>query len=106
MLLFARALVAFVALPGVVAFAVPWLIVRDHAFDDGFHPAGAVVLVIGLAILLWCVRDFYVLGRGTLAPWDPPRALVRRGLYRYSRNPMYVGVIFVVSGWALGFHSV
>ena len=47
-----------------------------------------------------------MLGRGTLAPWDPPRALVVRGLYRYSRNPMYVGVLSIVSGWALGFQSI
>jgi protein-S-isoprenylcysteine O-methyltransferase Ste14 len=51
------------------------------------------------------VRDFYVLGRGTLAPWDPPRRLVVRGLYRYSRNPMYLGVLCIVGGWAIGFQS-
>jgi protein-S-isoprenylcysteine O-methyltransferase Ste14 len=56
-------------------------------------------------ILGWCVRDFYVLGKGTLAPWDPPKRLVVLGLYRYSRNPMYVGVLCIVIGWALGFRS-
>jgi protein-S-isoprenylcysteine O-methyltransferase Ste14 len=52
-------------------------------------------------VLLWCVRDFYVSGRGTLAPWDPPQRLVRVGLYRFTRNPMYVGVLLIVSGWSL-----
>jgi protein-S-isoprenylcysteine O-methyltransferase Ste14 len=51
------------------------------------------------------VRDFYVAGRGTLAPWAPPRALVVTGLYRFSRNPMYVGVLLILCGWAAGFRS-
>ena len=57
-------------------------------------------------MLLWCVRDFYVSGRGTLAPWVPPRELVVVGLYRMSRNPMYVSVILVLVGWAVGFRSM
>lgn len=100
-----RALLAFLALPGVVAFVVP-LLIGPRTPHDGFHPLGVAVLGVGLLILGWCVRDFYVLGRGTLAPWDPPRRLVVRGLYRYSRNPMYLGVLCIVAGWALGFRSI
>jgi protein-S-isoprenylcysteine O-methyltransferase Ste14 len=55
--------------------------------------------------LLWCVGAFYFDGRGTLAPWDPPRSLVVTGVYRLSRNPMYVAVVLVLWGWALGFRS-
>jgi hypothetical protein len=36
----------------------------------------AVPLSLGIFLLLWCVREFYVAGRGTLAPWDPPQHLV------------------------------
>jgi protein-S-isoprenylcysteine O-methyltransferase Ste14 len=104
-MLFVRALAAFLALPGVVAFGVPLLVFRSGPWPETFHPMGAALLAAGLMILGWCVRDFYVLGRGTLAPWDPPRALVVRGLYRYSRNPMYVGVLCIVAGWAAGFRS-
>ena len=57
------------------------------------------ILLSGLVVLLWCVRDFYVVG--TLAPWDPPRQLVIIGLYRFTRNPMYVGVLGCVLGWSL-----
>lgn len=59
----------------------------------------------GAALLLWCVRDFYVAGRGTLAPWDPPRRLVSVGLYRVSRNPMYVAVLVILAGWAVAYWS-
>jgi protein-S-isoprenylcysteine O-methyltransferase Ste14 len=102
---FLRALVAFLALPGVVAFAIPLFAFRRDRSLSEFTATGAAVLAIGIVILGWCVRDFYVLGKGTLAPWDPPKKLVVRGLYRYSRNPMYVGVLFIVAGWALGFRS-
>ena len=49
--------------------------------------------------------SFYTEGRGTLAPWSPPRHLVVSGLYRYSRNPMYVSVVLILWGWAAGFQS-
>jgi protein-S-isoprenylcysteine O-methyltransferase Ste14 len=63
--------------------------------------AGAVIVAAGVAILLLTVRDFLVIGRGTLAPWDPPRKLVAVGLYRYVRNPMYVGATLMMAGAAL-----
>lgn len=56
-------------------------------------------------MLLWCVRDFYVVGKGTLGPWDPPRNLVVTGFYKFSRNPMYVAVTLILIGWAMLFRS-
>ena len=58
-------------------------------------------MLLGGALLLWCVRDFHVSGKGTLAPWDPPKNLVVVGLYRHVRNPMYVGVLTLVAGWSV-----
>ena len=95
--LFPRALLAFMALPGVVAFYLPWAM-RPVGTPA---PAGWLPFVAGIVVLLWCVKDFYVSGAGTLAPWSPPRHLVRTGLYRFSRNPMYVGVLAILLGWAL-----
>lgn len=102
---FLRAAAAFVACPGMVAAVVPVAFVRASNDLTLVHPAGVVVLAVGLAGLLWCVRDFYVAGAGTLAPWDPPQHLVTVGLYRYSRNPMYVAVALMLLGWALAFAS-
>jgi protein-S-isoprenylcysteine O-methyltransferase Ste14 len=100
--LFWRALTAFVALPGMVAFVVPWLL-RPRGAE--FRLIGLPVLALGVVLLLWCVRDFYVAGRGTLAPWSPPKNLVVVGLYRWSRNPMYVAVLTILCGWAIAFGS-
>ena len=101
---FLRALLAFLALPGIVAFAVPLLLLRP-AGRTRLEPDGAIVLALGVVVLLACVREFHVAGKGTLAPWSPPKHLVTSGLYGFSRNPMYVGVLLVVSGWALGFRA-
>jgi protein-S-isoprenylcysteine O-methyltransferase Ste14/pimeloyl-ACP methyl ester carboxylesterase len=100
-----RALLAFLALPGVVAFALPLLLVRAEAGLPAFHPGGLLLLVPGAVLLSWCVASFFTKGQGTLAPWDPPRRLVVSGPYRMSRNPMYLGVLLVLAGWAAGFGS-
>lgn len=102
--LFFRALVAFLLLPGVVAFVVPLLLLTPR--NGEFSNLWALIpLGIGMATLFSCVREFYVAGTGTLAPWSPPTSLVTSGLYRRSRNPMYVGVVLILAGWATGFRS-
>jgi protein-S-isoprenylcysteine O-methyltransferase Ste14 len=96
-----RILVAFIALPGFFACVIPPIIASYDPLRGSGYSLGIVFLTCGFIILLWCVRDFLVAGRGTLAPWDPPKHLVIIGLYRYCRNPMYVGVINMIAGWAL-----
>jgi len=104
--MFARALIAFLALPGIVAFAIPaiWLWYTGHTRLA--HPFVLVFLALGTVALIWCVRDFYVSGHGTLAPWTPPDRLVVVGLYRYSRNPMYVSVALILLCWSVSFATV
>ena len=103
-MLFLRALISFLVLPGIVAFLAPALLVGSIATRT-LHREGVLVFLVGVLVLLWCVRDFYVAGKGTLAPWDPPRHLVSVGLYRYSRNPMYVGVLLILCGWTFAYRS-
>ena len=102
--MFWKAVLAFIALPGTVAFLVPltvFLPPRPVLLDR----LGFVVLLLGVTLLLSTVREFYVAGRGTLAPWAPPEQLVTTGLYGFTRNPMYVAVVLVLLGWAVLFHS-
>jgi protein-S-isoprenylcysteine O-methyltransferase Ste14 len=96
-----RALISFLVLPGTFAGLIPaWIVSADPRRGQGLS-IGAVPLAVGAVVLLWCVRDFYVSGKGTLAPWDPPKHLVIVGLYRFTRNPMYVGVLVMTAGWSL-----
>lgn len=66
---------------------------------------GLFPIAAGAALYLWCAWDFATAGRGTPAPVDPPKVLIARGLYRFTRNPMYVGVLSVLLGEALLFSS-
>jgi len=103
--LFLKALFAFLALPGMVAFVIPLLLITPASRREWVEPWALAPLALGLVVLGLTVREFYVAGRGTLAPWSPPRNLVTSGLYRYSRNPMYVGVLLILCGWAIGLWS-
>jgi protein-S-isoprenylcysteine O-methyltransferase Ste14 len=57
---------------------------------------GGALLLVGFALFSTSVFYFWSRGRGTLAPWDPPRRFVIEGPYRYVRNPMISGVIFLL----------
>jgi protein-S-isoprenylcysteine O-methyltransferase Ste14 len=99
--MFFRALIAFLILPGVYAGLIPAVITASDPHRGGGSPLGYPFVLLGFILLLWCVRDFYVSGNGTLAPWDPPKRLVVSGLYRFVRNPMYVAMLILLAGWTV-----
>jgi protein-S-isoprenylcysteine O-methyltransferase Ste14 len=103
--LLGRALLAFLLLPGTVAFLVPALLLPSGIRGQSVSLLGLIPVVLGTILLFWCVREFYVAGKGTLAPWAPPQKLIVTGLYRYSRNPMYIAVGLILCGWAVAFRS-
>lgn len=97
-------------LPVVVAGLVPFLqIARFNPFRLELRlplpalqlPLGLIFFLAGLLLLVNTIRLFHAVGQGTLAPWDPPRRLVTRGVYRYVRNPMISGVLFLLLGEAI-----
>ena len=100
-----KALLAFLFVPGVVAGVVPWVIISSDPWGKDGSAVGWVFLGVGVAILLSAVREFYITGKGTLAPWAPPKHLVTTGPYRFSRNPMYVAAVIIIAGWAVTFGS-
>jgi protein-S-isoprenylcysteine O-methyltransferase Ste14 len=91
--------------PGAVAVYFPLRIARDVPWP-GWGVAQFVALVpvvLGAAVYFRCLWAFATAGRGTPAPIDPPLRLVMTGLYRYVRNPMYLGVLLIIAGWVLFF---
>ena len=58
-------------------------------------------MIGGGLLVLSCVGWFVVVGRGTPAPFDPPRSFVPGGPYRWVRNPMYLGALLVLVGFGL-----
>lgn len=106
MMLFLKNLLFTLVVPGTVAVYVPLLIAQNRPSTSGpLFAIALAVLALGGAIYAWCVWDFAAFGRGTPASIDAPKRLVVRGLYRYTRNPIYVGVLTVILGWAVLFQT-
>jgi protein-S-isoprenylcysteine O-methyltransferase Ste14 len=109
-----RHLFSIAALPFMVTVVIPtWLAERNNIqFAVGAslpqmlaQIVGMILLAIGVFLFASSLRRFATEGKGTLAPWDPPSRLVLHGPYRFVRNPMISGVIFVLFGEALGLLS-
>jgi protein-S-isoprenylcysteine O-methyltransferase Ste14 len=109
-----RHLLSIAALPFVVTTLIPVWLMRTNSISLTAGTTGSrilaqagglVLLAFGLFLFASSLRRFATEGEGTLAPWDPPRRLVVRGPYRYVRNPMISGVLFVLFGEALGLLS-
>jgi len=111
--LFIRNLIFTILQPGVVAGLIPYWILGDQVgylfnkqlLNPGLHYFGLVVFLIGLVIMIGCIMNFALKGRGTLSPLDPTQKLVISGPYKWSRNPMYVGVVLMLIGEAVFFLS-
>ena len=92
--------------PGAVAGLVPWWITRWRMQPpllgfSGFRLIGGLMIAAGIAVVLDSFARFALQGVGTPAPVLPTRHLVVSGLYQYVRNPMYVGVLWVLLGQGL-----
>ena len=104
-----------ILMPIIVALVIPAILVGltgdlnpGWSLPAPFQPVpvllGALTVGVGLILFSQTLRLFISVGRGTLAPWDPPRRVVVHGIYRHVRNPMITGVCCVLlgEGMALG----
>jgi protein-S-isoprenylcysteine O-methyltransferase Ste14 len=91
-----------VFLPGQV---LSWAGVTRPPAAGAIAIAALVVGAAGAGLALWCVLTFALVGKGTPAPFDPPRRLVVRGPYRMVRNPMYLGATLALAAAALFYRS-
>ena len=105
----ARHVLSIALLPFTVAVLVPVWLARAYgvalspggsAYRVALQAGGAMLIAIGAVLFAASLSRFASEGEGTLAPWDPPRRLVVRGPYRWVRNPMISGVVFVLFGEA------
>jgi protein-S-isoprenylcysteine O-methyltransferase Ste14 len=107
-----RHILSILALPGVVLGVIPaallsttlsrqfaWL--QPGPWNLLQLAAGGVLAAVGLTLMVSTISLFVRNGRGTLAPWDPPKHLVVEGIYRHVRNPMISGVLLVLLGEAV-----
>ena len=110
-----RHLFAIVVLPVTMTIMIPRWIVAGYGVRPMWPAnsaigtiallAGAICFLTGLVLFSWCLYLFAARGKGTLAPWDPPRKLVVSGPYGHVRNPMISGVLLIIAGEALALGS-
>ena len=91
--------------PGILLALLPWEFTRFRVVPGWNEAVGWALIVLGLVPLMESIGRFIVVGRGALVPVVPTEHLVVSGLYRFVRNPMYVGVTLVLAGEALLFWS-
>ena len=97
--------------PGMVAGLIPYWILGSPSIATfknslrSFQYIALFMFAAGVAILLHCIGMFAVKGKGTLSPANPTKKLVVSGLYKFSRNPMYIGVMMILIGEAIFFSS-
>jgi protein-S-isoprenylcysteine O-methyltransferase Ste14 len=116
MMLWIRGILFTVLVPGTVAGYIPWIVMRSGQADlsiGRWHYAGLLFLLIGISIYVITIVSFILRGKGTPAIWftaaigwligREPLKLVSSGIYKYSRNPMYVGVMTIVFGEGIYF---
>ena len=99
-----------ISVAGTITALAPYLLLS--ASFDSFHInllqfrfLGLVPIVLGVMIYVWCAWNFTFIGKGTPAPFDPPKELVVRGPYQYVRNPMYVFAALALTGEAIFFET-
>ena len=97
-------------LPVTMTIIVP-ILIKERGGESWIPPKliltiiGAILLFAGICLLFYTIALFRLVGKGTLAPWSPTQRLVVTGPYRYCRNPMITGVLCILIGESLVFHS-
>lgn len=114
MRLIIRTLISLI-LPIIILLILPIIVI--YSFNNhllGFNTilssimliTGFLFIILGLGFLIYTNKSFFKIGKGTLAPWDPPKKLVIADAYRYVRNPMISSVLIILLGEALIFSSI
>src|SRR5579859_4690710 len=104
-----KTLIFTIVAPGTLLILVPWLLLQSSGGANltlSLWLIGLLPLLLGVGLYFWCAGAFTFIGKGTPAPIDAPKFLVREGPYQWVRNPMYLAVLSVVIGEAMLFHSL
>ena len=97
-----------IVVPGTVAGYIPWRLRNDTNMPINGPTEWSAIAIIAFGIAIYIHTAFWgfaLIGGGTPAPIAPTRTLVVKGLHRFVRNPMYIGVALVIAGQAWLFRS-
>jgi len=94
-------------LPVTVLVIIPLYVERDLDIKHIWvFVIGLIIISVGLAVMVMTISLFARIGKGTLAPWSPPKKLVTVGIYGHVRNPMILGVLTVLIGESIALMSI
>jgi protein-S-isoprenylcysteine O-methyltransferase Ste14 len=102
--LFERGFILPVMVVGVIPTVVVAATAALRSVSIGSVAEGVPFFAVGFSLLVWTTQLFDAHG-GALAPWNPPKDMVRKGPYRYLRNPMILGIFLMLAGEAAAFRS-
>lgn len=105
-----KTLIFTLIVPGTALVLIPYFLLTSglnfiELNFNYFKYFGLLLIALGAIGYLSCAFNFAIIGKGTPAPIDPPKKLVIKGLYKYTRNPMYVSVVSVLFGEFIYFES-
>ncbi len=108
-MLWIKTILLTLLVPGIACFLIPYFILKPAGLEMVHSPVirvvGILLMALGICGFSWVSQAFARFGKGTPAPFDPPKKFVAIGLYRFVRNPMYLGAVTVILGEALLFGS-
>jgi protein-S-isoprenylcysteine O-methyltransferase Ste14 len=91
-----------VAIPAFVLYSTGYAWKSNYCF---LTILGSILFILGLSLAIWTMWLFAHRGKGTAAPWNPPKKLVVEGPYAHTRNPMIVSVFIMQIAEALLLNS-
>lgn len=74
--------------------------------SEPYNLLGALIFAIGALVVVYVTFIFFKIGKGTPAPTNPPKKLVVKGVFTYTRNPMYIGYFLILLGIVTFIQSV
>ncbi len=91
-------LAGFAAVGGVLGLALPIRLAYNEVI-------GSVLIVAGFVLVLTAAAQMMI-ARTTLIPRRDPDALVTSGVFRFSRNPIYLGDAIVLAGLLIAWDAL
>ena len=84
----------------IALFVLNNIIPLSILFYPPFNYFGVVIIFLGISLILWHA-DYFKRYNTPIKPFEHSTHLIKDGMYRYSRNPIYLGMAVILFGGAM-----